>query len=220
MKRILSIAILLVCIILSAAAKNVKVTIDGYTPKYEDSVSIIINEDIDHIMTIPVNEGHFNVQLKVDADAFIRIYEGGYLKNYPDRAWFILIPDSKHITVSTIDYSIKGSKMSKRLYECIYEACKHSPEGFHIDVFSDDKDAWAEARAREKAIRQSMMETQMDDIKRIVNDNKDSLIPLWILYSYASGSYEMRDLFVHMVKDDKKWASHPVGKKMIERYER
>ena len=217
MKAKVFISTLLLLCTLTVAAKKVTVTIDGFVPKHQEKVCIIVNEDRENIMEVPVTDGRFTVKLKVDANAFIRIYEGGYLKDYPDRAYFILIPDSKHITVNTTDpfnYTIEGSKMSKKLQECIADSRQNSAEGFHIDVFSDNPDDWAKAREREQAIREKMMQQQREDINRVVNDNRNSPIAVWLLYIYGN-NWEHSDFIKSLIRRNPKWEKHPLLQQLL-----
>lgn len=216
MKKQCILLTMLMLVALTAAAKKVKVTIDGFVPKHQEQVCIIVNEDLDNIMEVPVNDGRFTVKMKIDADAFIRIYEGGYLKNYPDRAYFILIPDSKHITVNTTDpfnYTIEGSEMSEKLQQAIRKARQNSPEGFHIDVFSDDPQAWADAKAAQESTWKMMRDEQMKDITTVINDNKSNIIPVWMIYIYGRGEYGPQ--VKSFLKDNSKWGKHILMQKLL-----
>ena len=119
-------------------AKTVKVTIDGTVPPSQTKLYLIINEDTANARLLPIKDCRFSTTVKVDRDAFIRLHDS---KKWPEYSAFVLIPDSKHITVDWNSGAISGSPMSQMLKAACKEIRDSSPEGFHIDVFSEDPEA-------------------------------------------------------------------------------
>ena len=207
MKRRMLLLATLLTMVLTASAKKVKLTIDGTLSPTQTTLYLIVNEDTAHAMRVPIVDAKFSVQVKVDADAFIRLHD---YKGWPERSVFVLIPDSRHITINTRDGSIKGSEKSLRLREAIDMVGKAGPGNFHIDVFSDDKDAWARARQQERAIRAEMEKEQRQVFRQVILDNQDNLIPAWLVYCYpelAAGCLS------EILRNNPKWAYHPILKK-------
>ena len=95
MKKILFVlaAVLLVA---TAQAKKVKVTIDGRVSPSQTKLYLIINEDTANAQLLPIKDAKFSVTIKVDKNSFIRLHD---YKDWPERSVFVLIPDSKHITI-------------------------------------------------------------------------------------------------------------------------
>ncbi|MBR5687043.1 MAG: hypothetical protein IKX36_03700 [Prevotella sp.] len=207
MKRILFLFSALFFVAVTVSAKKVKVTIDGTVSPSQTTLYLIVNEDTAHAQLLPIVDGHFSVTLKVDSNDFIRLHDW---KEWPERAAFVLIPDSRHITVNWRDGSIEGSKMSKKLKEVCREIQNKSPEGFHIDVFSDDPEAWKEAHETGNRIRQQMLMEQRETILRSVKENRDNVIPAWIVFCY----YNLLDEhFKHEVDATLgMWQKHPILK--------
>ena len=194
MKRILYLFSAFMLMVVTACAKKVKLTIDGIASPSQTSLYMIINEDIENAQALPINDGRFSVTVEVEPDAFVRLH------------------DSRHIDVDWRDGSIKGSPMSNKLREAINEARKHSPEGFHIDVFSDNPEAWKDARESERSMREQMLQEQIKSIEKVIRDNNNNIIPAWIVYCYQSlleGPYRQ------IIDKNKKhkWAKHPIIKK-------
>ena len=209
MKRILYLFSAFMLMVVTACAKKVKLTIDGIASPSQTSLYMIINEDIENAQALPITDGRFSVTVEVEPDAFVRLHD---YKEWPERGVFVLIPDSRHIDVDWRDGSIKGSPMSNRLREAINEARKHSPEGFHIDVFSDNPEAWKDARESERSMREQMLQEQIKSIEKVIRDNNNNIIPAWIVYCYQSlleGPYRQ------IIDKNKKhkWAKHPIIKK-------
>lgn len=75
-------------------------------------------------------------------------------RNNNRRAAAVLIPDSKHITVDTDNRLIQNSDKSKELRRLCMEMESNSPENFHIDVFSQDPQAWKDARKHENICKE------------------------------------------------------------------
>ena len=111
MKKILFVlaAILLAT---TAQAKKVKVTIDGRVSPSQTKLYLIINEDTANAQLLPIKDAKFSVTVKVDRDAFVRLHD---YKQWPERSVFVLIPDSKHITIDWNTGSITGSQQSSEL---------------------------------------------------------------------------------------------------------
>lgn len=209
MKRIIYFFSALMLVTITACAKKVELTIDGTTYASQVSLYLVINEDIENAQTLPIKDGHFSTTIEVERDAFVRIHD---YKEWPERSVFVLIPDSRHITINWREGTIEGSSMSKKLQEAIREVTRESPEGFHIDVFSDDKEAWARAREAEKSMREKMQQEQIKTIERVIKQNKSNNIPAWIVYCYHSlleGPY--RSIIDKNKKQ--KWAKHTIIKK-------
>lgn len=189
-------------------AKKVKLTIDGTTYPSMAKLWLIVNEDTANALRVPIEDAHFSVSLKVDQQAFIRLHDS---KGWPERAFFVLIPDSKHITVNLRDGSVQGSSASLQLREAIDKVRKAGPEGFHIDVFGGDKEAWARAREQERAIRAEMEMRQRDLLMQTIDENADNLIPAWLYYCYEEDFNLTPQAVPHGTQT--KWAKHAILKK-------
>lgn len=201
--RIVLIASLLM-LSLCVSAKKVKVTIDGTLSPTQTKYYLIIDEDTAHAVRLPINDGKFSITVKVDANSFIRLHD---TKDWPERSVFVLIPDSRHISINTWTGNIEGSPMSQKLYDMLNLVRRAGPEGFHIDVFSDDKEAWAQARETEKRIRAGMEQEQREIAYQVVNDNSNNIIPAWVVYCYPELFEDRLPMFL---KDKPKWAKHPI----------
>ena len=192
---------------LFGCAKKQKLTIDGTVPSWQSNLYIIVNEDTANAQRVPLVDGKFSVTLNVDKNAFIRLHES---KNWPERSFFVLIPDSRHITVDGSDFRIEGSPMSQRLQAAVDLVRRTSPESFHVDVFSDDPDAWAEARATERSMRAQMEEEQREVIDKIIQENRKNIIPAWIVYCYPE---QVEPLMSMYSQSSLKWTKHPILQK-------
>ena len=191
--------------ITTSCAKSVNLTIDGVVWSSQTSLYLIINEDTANARIVPVTDGRFSVSVKVDSHAFVRLHDS---KSRPESSYAVLIPDSRHISFNVEDGTIEGSPLSQKLHEAIRQVRLASPEGFHIDVFSDNEEAWAEARETEKSVRASMEENQRKIILKLIDDNKDNIIPAWIAYCYSKNFHGGID---EMTKGAKyKWLKHPI----------
>lgn len=207
MKRLLLFLTAIVTVV-TGHAKKVKVTIDGTVSPTQTTVYLIINEDTAHAQLLTINEGRFSTTVKVDRDTFIRLHDW---KEWPERSVFVLIPDSRHITIDWNTGEIKGSKKSRKLQALCKEIRQASPEGFHIDVFSDDRDAWREAQERANTIRQSMLEEQKQIAKGVMLENKDDIYAVWIAYCFP----ELFEGELNAIIDNMRprWANHPLLQK-------
>lgn len=207
MKRLLLFLTAIVTVV-TGHAKKVKVTIDGTVSPTQTTVYLIINEDTAHAQLLTINEGRFSTTVKVDRDTFIRLHDW---KEWPERSNFVLIPDSRHITIDWNTGLIEGSEKSQKLQALCKEIRQASPEGFHIDVFSDDRDAWREAQERANTIRQSMLEEQKQIAKGVMLENKDDIYAVWIAYCFP----ELFEGELNAIIDNMKprWANHPLLQK-------
>lgn len=196
---------------LNASAKKVKLTIDGTVSPSQTRLYLIVNEDTANAILVPIQDARFSVTLKVDQDAFIRLSD---YKEWPERSTFVLIPDSKHITVNWRTGSIEGSPMSQKLQVAMDQIRKASPEGFHIDVFSDNPDDWKRAREQGAAIIEQMKMEQRKLIFTTIDENRDNNIPAWVYYCYY-GFIDMKPEI--LAPGNPKWVSHPVVRKKAER---
>ena len=188
-------------------AKKVKVTIDGTVSPSQTKLYLIINEDTANAQLLPIKDAKFSVTIKVDRDAFIRLHD---YKEWPERSVFVLIPDSKHITINWNTGEISGSKQSKELQTLCKQIRDAGPNGFHIDVFSDDPEAWRQAHIREAAIREDMMNQQKKIAKETMLENKDKIYGAWIMYTFPELlEGELSAMIGHMKP---KWANHPILK--------
>ena len=209
MRRIIYFLSALILVAVTACAKKVRLTIDGTTYPTQTSLYLIINEDIENAQELPITDGRFSVNVEVERDAFVRIHD---YKEWPERSVFVLIPDSRHITIDWRNGTIEGSAMSKKLQTACREVTKESPEGFHIDVFSDDQEAWARAREAEKSIREKMQLEEVKAIERVIKENKNNNIPAWIVYCHHS---LLEGPFRYVIDENKnhKWAKHTIIRK-------
>ena len=188
-------------------AKKVKLTIDGTVSPSQTTLYLIVNEDTANAQVVPVNDARFSVDIKVDRDAFIRLHDS---KKWPKSSQFVLIPDSRHITVDSQSGRITGSPMSQRLQAALELVQQASPEGFHIDVFSQDKAAWEEARERERSMRAQMEAQQLKMLLEVINDNRTNNSPAWMVFCFPN---LVEPVLPGLTQDSPKWASHPVLKK-------
>ena len=189
---------------LNVSAKKVKLTIDGTVSPSQTTLYLIVNEDKENAMLVPIQDAKFSVTLKVESNAFIRLSDN---KNWPERSVFVLIPDSKHITINWRTGSIEGSPMSNKLQVAMKEIREASPEGFHIDVFSDNPDDWEIAREREASMRAQMQMRQREAIMRIIVENSDNNIPAWIYYCYKPSIAMKAE---NIGPKDSKWLNHAI----------
>ena len=199
----------MVCALVAAAqAKKVKLTIDGTVSPSQTTLYLLINEDTAHAQRVPINDAQqFSVNIKVDRNAFIRLHDS---KRWPERGTFVLVPDSRHITVNWKAGTIQGSEQSQKLKTVLDQINESSPEGFHVDVFTDDPEAWRSAQAQGEAIRMGMREQQKSVFKQQILDNKNNLLCAWIAFCYPElmeGEIEM--MLRHMKP---KWMDHPILK--------
>ena len=199
--RMMMFSVLMV-VALSACAKKVKLTIDGTALPSQTMLYLIINKDTANAQRVPVNDKKFSVTVEVDKNDFIRLQDD---KGRPDRGDFVLIPDSRHITVDMWDGIVEGSPMSQDLHEIVRGIRSAGPGTFHIDVFSEDPKAWE--RAQERAIRAKMEEQQRELVRKVMLENKDNNIPAWILYCFPELAYKYID---EVTKDSPKWMRHPI----------
>ena len=208
MKKIITLLTLVFLLTASQLyAKKVKVTIDGIMASYVSKLYLVINEDTANAQLIPLQDKQFSVTVKVDNSAFIRLCE---TKDWPERAFFVLIPDSKHITVDMRAGSIDGSPMSQRLRQACEQARRAGPNGFHVDVFSDNPDDWKQARETERRIRAELTERQKEVIRQIAAENKNNVIPAWIAYCYAN---VFEEGIIGIIRGEfPKWLGHPILK--------
>lgn len=196
----------------TAYAKKVKVTIDGQVSPSQTKLYLIVNEDTANAVRVPITDAQFSITVKVDKDAFIRLHD---YKDWPERSIFVLIPDSRHITVDWRTGSIEGSPMSKKLKEEIIRISREGPGNFHIDVFSEDPEAWAEARVRERSIRAQMEMRQRETIGTVIRENADNNIPAWVYYCYKSFLSDPPiplEALVGSPTAHPKWMDHPILK--------
>ena len=189
---------------LNVSAKKVKLTIDGTVSPSQTMLYLIVNEDKENAMLVPIQDAKFSVTLKVESNAFIRLSDN---KNWPERSVFVLIPDSKHITINWRTGSIEGSPMSNKLQVAMKEIREAFPEGFHIDVFSDNPDDWEIAREREASMRAQMQMRQREAIMRIIVENSDNNIPAWIYYCYKPSIAMKAE---NIGPKDSKWLNHAI----------
>lgn len=204
MKQRMMLFATLIVIVLSACAKKVKLTIDGTTSPSQTTLYLIINEDTANAQLIPINDAKFSVTVEVDKNDFIRLHD---YKDWPERSVFVLIPDSRHITINTWNGTIEGSPMSLRLQKAIKGIREAGPGTFHIDVFSEDPKAWEEARIQERAIRAQMEEEQRQVVREVMLKNKDNNIPAWVLICFPEQAFMYLD---EVTKGSPKWMKHPV----------
>lgn len=192
-----------------ACAKKVKLKIDGTVYSTQTRLYLIINEDIENAQLLPIEGNHFSVNVEVPRDAFVRIHD---YKEWPERSVFVLIPDSRHISINWPEGTIEGSAKSKELQMVCQQVQQEGPNNFHIDVFSDDKEAWAQARAQEKIMRDGMQMQQIQTIERVIKENNNNNFPAWIVYCYHS---LLEGPFRHIIDENKnhKWAKHTIIKK-------
>lgn len=189
----------------AGCAKKVKVTIDGTVSPTQTTLYLIINEDTAHAQRLPIKDVRFSVTVTVDRDAFIRLHDW---KEWPERSVFVLIPDSRHITIDWNKGTITGSPQSQKLQAACKQIRDISPEGFHIDVFTDDPEAWREARERANSIRNSMLAQQKEIAKQVMLENKDNIQAVWIAYCFP----QLFEGELNAIIDDMKpkWAKHPL----------
>ena len=112
MKRTFIIIAAMMLTMITASAKKVTVTIDGTVYRTQEKIYLIVDEDTANAVVVPVQNGQFTVTTTVDANSIIRLHE---TKEWPERAEFVIIPDSKHITADLNSSTIEGSPMSQRL---------------------------------------------------------------------------------------------------------
>ena len=209
MKRLLCI-LMAAMMIAAVQAKKVKVTIDGTVYPTQTKLYLIINEDTANAQLLPIKDAKFSVTVKVDRDAFIRLHDW---KEWPERSVFVLIPDSRHITIDWRTGTITGSKQSQELQTVCKDISNAGPGSFHIDVFSDDPEAWRQARIQEQSIREAMLKEQKQHAKELLRDNKDNLACAWIVYCFPELLEGEVAAMLEEMKTKPKWVNHPILKK-------
>lgn len=209
MKRLLCI-LMAAMMIAAVQAKKVKVTIDGTVYPTQTKLYLIINEDTANAQLLPIKDAKFSVTVKVDRDAFIRLHDW---KEWPERSVFVLIPDSRHITIDWRTGTITGSKQSQELQTVCNDIRNSGPGSFHIDVFSDDPEAWRQARIQEQSIREAMLKEQKQHAKELLRDNKDNLACAWIVYCFPELLEGEVAAMLEEMKTKPKWVNHPILKK-------
>ena len=205
MKRLI-ILFFAVAAITTGYAKKVKLTIDGTVSPSQTKLYLIINEDTANAQLLPIVDGKFSTKLKVESNAFIRLNDS---KRWPEYGAFVLIPDSKHITIDLNTGAIKGSPMSQELQVTCKGIRDSSPEGFHIDVFTDDPEAWRQAREEGNAIRNKMLEQQRVIARGVLADDKTSIFSVWIAYCFPN-LYFGEELESFIKYKNPSWANHPL----------
>ena len=157
----------------TAMAKKVKLTIDGILSPTQTTAYLIINEDTANAQRLAITDARFSVSITVDANDIIRIHDW---KEWPERSVFVLLPDSRHITINWQTGTIEGSPLSLRMQEAIRTVHRDNPDNFHIDVFSDNKDDWAQARIREQQVREHMLDSQKETVRQVIDNNSKTNI--------------------------------------------
>ena len=211
MKKILLMVVvaIMAAVVLPATvqAKKVTVTIDGTVWPSQTKLYLIINGDTANAQQLPIEDAKFSVTVTVDRNAIICLHDS---KEWLERSTFVLIPDSRHITIDWSSGTILGSKESSKLKSICQEIKRESPEGFHIDVFSDDPEQWRKAQEMGESIRQSMLVEQKKVAQQALLENKNNIYGVWIVYCFPElFEGEFNDA-VGQLKG--KWAKHPILK--------
>ena len=204
MKRLVFI---ITAIAMMTAVQAKKVTIEGTASKSE-RIYLIINEDTENAQLLPIQNGKFKVTVNVDRNAFIRLQN---TKDNPRRAAAVLIPDSKIITVYVDNQLILDSDKSQELNHLLMQMESNSPESLHVDVFSQDPQAWKDAREHENALRESMRNSQRNAVKELLMKDKNNIILAWIAYCYPEVMEGELQAMVDAMKP--KWINHPILQK-------
>lgn len=189
------------------AVQAKKVTIEGTASKSE-RIYLIINEDTENAQLLPIQNGKFKVTVNVDRNAFIRLQN---TKDNPRRAAAVLIPDSKNITVYVDNQLILDSDKSQELNHLLMQMESNSPESLHVDVFSQDPQAWKDAREHENALREGMRNSQRNAVKELLMKDKNNIILAWIAYCYPEVMEGELQAMVDAMKP--KWINHPILQK-------
>ena len=169
---------------------------------------LIINEDTANAQLLDIQDGKFSVTVKVDRNAFIRLQTPKYS---PDRYAFVLIPDSRHITVDSNNDRILGSDKSRDLQVVCQQIESNSPENTRIDVFSQDPRAWKEAKGTSNALKDGLREGQRMIVRNMLLEDKNNIILAWIAYRYPEVMEgELNDMIGSLKP---KWIDHPILKK-------
>ena len=191
----------------TAMAKKVKLTIDGILSPTQTTAYLIINEDTANAQRLAITDARFSVSITVDANDIIRIHDW---KEWPERSVFVLLPDSRHITINWQTGTIEGSPLSLRMQEAIRTVHRDNPDSFHIDVFSDNKEDWAQARIREQQVRDHMLDSQRETVRQVIDNNSKTNIATWIAYCYSNLFAGGLDELAH--GKHPKWLKHPILK--------
>ena len=207
MKRLVCI-LMAVAVVAAVQAKKVKVTIDGTVLPTQTRLYLIINEDTANAQLIPIKDAKFSVTVKVDDNAFIRLQDN---KEWQERSAFVLIPDSKHITVDWNTGEITGSNHSQELQSICKTIWSFDPGTFHIDVFSDDPELLKREREHEREIRETMSQHQIVFVREQLFDNPNDFVRVWLVYRYSQFAAQyLKDLITEKTP---KWVNHPLLKK-------
>ena len=207
MKRLLFI---MTAVALAAVAqgKKMKVTIDGTLSPGVEKMYFIINEDTANAQLLDIQDGKFSVTVKVDHNAFIRLQNPKYS---PDRYAFVLIPDSRHISVDSNNDRILGSDKSRDLQVVCQQIESNSPENTRIDVFSQDPRAWKEAKKTSNSLKDGLREGQRMIVRNMLLEDKNNIILAWIAYRYPEVMEGELNEMIGSLKP--KWIDHPILKK-------
>ena len=207
MRRHIALIATLLLVTLTACGKKITVKIDGKAYYNYDKLYLIVNEDTANAVIVPTKDGRIDTKLKVEKNDFIRI---SIQKNRMESERNILIADSRHITVDLPERTCEGSPMSTKLQEAIRDMEHAFPRYFHIDVFSDNPEDHAKARAQERAIRAKMEQEQATLYVKILKENADNVMPAWLVHTAPS------DMLRHMgeleAQSNPVWAKHPILK--------
>lgn len=207
MKRLVCI-LMAVAVVAAVQAKKVKVTIDGTVLPTQTRLYLIINEDTAKAQLIPIKDAKFSVTVKVDDNAFICLQDN---KEWQERSAFVLIPDSKHITVDWNTGEITGSNHSQELQSICKTIRSFDPGTFHIDVFSDDPELLKREREHEREIRETMSQHQIVFVREQLFDNPNDFVRVWLVYRYSQFAAQyLKDLISEKTP---KWVNHPLLKK-------
>ena len=207
MKRFVCI-LMAVAVVAAIQAKKVKVTIDGTVLPSQTQLYLIVNEDTANAQLIPIVDAKFSVSIKVDDNAFIRLQDN---KEWQERSAFVLIPDSKHITINWNTREITGSNHSQELQDVCKTIRSFDPGTFHIDVFSDDPELLKREREREREIRETMSQHQIVFVREQLYDNPNDFVRVWLVYRYPQFA---APYIVDLIKEkNPQWVNHPLLKK-------
>lgn len=208
MKQLLCVLIT-IAFVACAQARKVKVTIDGTMVSSDTRIYLIVNEDTANAQILPIDNHQFSVTVTVDRNAFIRLHD---YKEWPERSAFVLIPDSRHIAINWNSGDIRGSRQSQKLKNACKEIKDASPEGFHIDVFSENPEDWHRAQEHEQALREGMLMEQKRVFEQQMRANKNNYICAWLVYCFPQLLEGETGAMLEQTKPKPKWMNHPILK--------
>ena len=220
MRKQYIILVLLLFVALTASAKKVKVTIEGYNIDWNTDVRVIVNENIDEFHHADIKEGRFSITLKVEKGAFIRLalYKTEPMTNgarrvirdfsKDSRQGMVVVAEGGKVRINYQNNNVKGSTLSRKLQERRHilqdidkqiRELQEYPRGLHLTREQ------IEAREREVV---KLREAQQQFLDRFIKEDASTPLPAWYMRNYpiaAEGA-----ACKQAVQQKAAWLKHPI----------